>query len=70
MWSTAYFCIKCHQELTDFQRMYSNGRCPLCGYKHPSACTIVEVFERPFKWVRINPRWKFWKKQYERQIKW
>ena len=42
----AYFCFYCDKLLTEMERLYSKGRCPYCGRKHPSACTIVETRER------------------------
>ena len=40
-----YQCVKCNGDLTFEQKMLSHGRCPLCGYKDPSACTIVKCNE-------------------------
>ena len=69
MYYNAYFCIKCDNELTWKQRMYSYGRCPYCGYKEPSAGTIVSCYERGYKWVRNNVPWyKFWKSHYSKQF--
>jgi hypothetical protein len=33
-------CVNCHGHLSYSEVMYSDGRCPLCGYKAEGACTI------------------------------
>ena len=53
MYKTAWFCSSCEGELTDTQRMYSYGRCPLCGHKHERACTIVHTTDRAYKEVEV-----------------
>ena len=40
-----YSCVNCNKELSNHQLMYSDGRCPLCGHKAVSACTIVKCNE-------------------------
>lgn len=51
MWKTEYRCVSCNQRLSEFERMYSHGRCPCCGYKSPSAGTIVDTTERAYRTV-------------------
>jgi DNA-directed RNA polymerase subunit RPC12/RpoP len=65
---TAYFCVSCKEEMSFETMMHSHGRCPHCGFKHPSACTVVACFERGYYYKKINPWWKIWKKQFERTL--
>ena len=62
MVKTAFFCVNCNGEITNCQRMYSHGRCPLCGYKDLSAGTIVHVAEKGYRLKRQVSWWKFWVK--------
>lgn len=58
-WFTLYRCVGCKGELSYTTMMYSEGRCPLCGFKHPDACTIVECSESAAR--RVYPSWwNFW----------
>lgn len=63
----ARFCKNCLHELTQDEALYSNGRCPLCGFQDPNACTIVETFSRGY-WVESwydPPKkwWQFWRRR-------
>jgi hypothetical protein len=49
--------------------MHSSGRCPYCGYKGEYSGTIIDITERAYRLVRINPIWKFWKPQFKRVFK-
>ncbi len=42
-------------------KMYSHGRCRLCGHKGKDAVTVVETVERAYRFER--PWWQFWKPQ-------
>ena len=57
----AWFCVECDAELTSGQRMYSDGRCPECGFKHKSAGTIVQTYEKGFRYKTIKSKhwWQF-----------
>ena len=57
---TAWFCVACDGELSNWAVLCSHGRCPLCGHKHDSAVTIVETYERAYRLECIAPWWKFW----------
>ena len=59
MFKPAWFCVKCDVELSKHEIMYSDGRCPYCGFKGESACTIVDVVEKPYKEVKI-PSGRWW----------
>lgn len=59
-WRHSSHCIECDGELSDYQKYNSHGRCPLCGYKSPSACTIVEIYEKPYRNLYMKPLWMFW----------
>jgi len=61
---TIFFCVSCNASLTNDQRMYSEGTCPFCGYRGPTADTIVESYPRAYEKVRIAPWWKFWVKRF------
>ena len=64
-WKTAWFCVECKEQLNANDELYhNNGRCPHCGFKHPSACTIVKSFERAYRKIIVDspPWWKFWVK--------
>ena len=56
---TAFFCINCDGEVSHYTKMYSHGRCPLCGYKDPDAATIIKTTEKAYRMIR-RPWWKFW----------
>ena len=64
-WINAYFCVKCKKELSNYQKMYSNGRCLECGYKHPDACTIVRTTEKAKRWIHTGKWWQSWKGHWE-----
>lgn len=68
MWRTAYYCAECDGELTRHQKMYSDGRCPLCGHKGKYAGTIVNTTEKAYRLVRVAPWWKFWIKRFKREF--
>jgi len=53
-WKTAYFCVKCDGQITYYIKMDNHGRCPLCGYKHPDACTIVETYEKACRYLNYK----------------
>lgn len=38
-------CVNCNKKLSDYEVMYSSGRCPKCGYKSKRARTIVDTTE-------------------------
>ena len=65
MWRTEYRCESCKRAVSDHTKMYSNGRCPLCGYKGSSACTMMDVTEHAYRNVRCGPWWAFWKTRRE-----
>ena len=56
-WKTAYFCVNCDKEISHHSVMYNHGRCPLCDFKHPTACTIVETYTKPKIWVKHKSTW-------------
>lgn len=56
-------CVKCETQLTDSQKMYANGTCCHCGNTNSS--TVTDCKKVVYKVERINPTWKFWKKQYK-----
>lgn len=70
-YKTAYFCVKCNEEVSDYTRMDSHGRCPHCGFKGRHACTIMDTKERAYCIVWILPEvwWKLWtiraKREYQ-----
>lgn len=59
-------CVKCDTPINNSQRMHSNGTCPFCGWTNNS--TIVDSRKKTIKQTRINPFWKFWKKQFKRDF--
>ena len=59
-WRTEYRCVNCHKPMSYETRFHSSGRCPMCGFKHPSSCTIIKTYEVPYRLKRIAPWWKFW----------
>lgn len=66
MYRTAYFCVNCDGEMSDDTRRYNNGRCPLCGFKHPHARTFVACYERGYRLVPSEAApswWEFWKRK-------
>jgi hypothetical protein len=76
MWKTEYRCIECKKPMSYNTMMYSHGRCPMCGYKHPRACTIVECTEHGYKdetivsQASVRPKWwEFWKPTFQAQTK-
>lgn len=53
--------------------MYSDGRCPYCGYKGRGACTIVACEEYGWRYKHKPPWWKFWEKptyEYKERNEW
>lgn len=54
-------CEKCEHHLNRNQIMYGGGCCPYCG--HTCMSTICDYIKKSFKVFRIEPWWKFWKKQ-------
>jgi len=67
-YKTAWFCSGCDGELSDRQRMYSYGRCPLCGFKDGRSVTIVKTTEKAYRLERLHPWWKFWKAEKFRRV--
>lgn len=67
-YKNAEFCVNCKEELTKHEIMYSNGRCPKCGYKGENAVTICDTFERGYRLVRKYPFWMFWEKSEREYI--
>jgi len=66
-WQTAFFCVSCEREMSHDIKMYNHGRCPHCGYKHPSASTIVATVDRGYMMMRNDtPWWKFSEAKYVR----
>ncbi len=68
-WFTEYRCVECKKPINEIDKMYSDGRCPHCGFKHKNACTIVKTTEHAVKIVKkpIEPPpkfWEFWKPKY------
>jgi predicted RNA-binding Zn-ribbon protein involved in translation (DUF1610 family) len=45
------FCVSCNEILSSDEQMYSNGRCPKCGYKDEDACTVVKTYDRGYRWI-------------------
>ena len=49
--SSANLCINCDAQLTHTEIYRSpNGTCPHCGYRDPHAVTLVQEYQRGFKW--------------------
>jgi len=67
MIKTEIRCANCKKPMSFHVEMYSRGRCPMCGFKGANSVTICETIEAPYRVVRINPFWKFWKKQFIRE---
>ena len=67
---STYYCINactsCDATISNSQRMYSNGICKFCGNTDNS--TIVDTIKKTIKQTRINPLWKFWRKQFKREV--
>ena len=61
-WRTEFSCFNCGGVLTFWQKMYSHGRCPLCGEKHPKSGTVVRCKETSYRLKYTAPWWKFWVK--------
>ena len=57
-------CVSCEKQLTTSEQMLSNGTCVYCGNTNES--TITSTRKVIMKKVRVNPFWKFWKKQFRR----
>jgi DNA-directed RNA polymerase subunit RPC12/RpoP len=56
-WEIGYKCIECKKELSEYEVYYSYGVCSYCGFKHPTACTIVGKIEYSYrykKWVDLK----------------
>lgn len=60
-WESVWFCEYCDGRLSYYQKMYSNGRCPLCGEKGEYAGTIVDVYSKGARAYREGKWWQFWK---------
>jgi hypothetical protein len=58
-WKTEYRCAVCRGVLGWNQIMYSAGLCPLCGFRHTDAVTIVEHTRHPYR-EEQRPWWRFW----------
>jgi len=59
-----YNCKKCGLELPDYDDIYNEDiNCDFCGQNtmYPN-----EPILRMYELKRINPRWKFWKSEFER----
>ena len=65
-WYLENRCVSCKGSLSDGAVMYSSGQCPRCGYKDPSACTVVEVTEHPYFLESVGYWWQFWLKPIRR----
>ena len=55
-------CVKCETQLSNSQKMYSNGTCCFCGNTNSS--TVTDTKKIVYKKIRINPIWKFWTQQF------
>lgn len=71
-WYNGYKCKKCDEILTYHQKMYSNGRCPSCGFKFSNAVTIVTTIEFAYrykitKWIDFT--FPFFHRNKEIEIK-
>ena len=60
---TRYFCVNCDKGLSLGQKLNSNGKCPLCKYKDPSAAAVVATYSKTARWIKTAPWWKFWGEQ-------
>ena len=59
-WHAHFFCSKCKQEMTDHQRSYSFGVCPMCG--HADDSTICDTYTVSMRWVPAEREWwQVWK---------
>lgn len=65
-WINVRSCHACARDLTQHEIFHSDGRCPYCGDKAPSAGTIVKTRERAvkiqmraFPKLRLYFRWLF-----------
>jgi Zn ribbon nucleic-acid-binding protein len=54
-WFIVQECVKCTYVLSRKEVMYNNGVCVHCGYKGPSACTIVDT--KDYSARRITKTW-------------
>jgi hypothetical protein len=68
-WSGACCCRKCNKIMNDGQLMYNNGVCPFCGNKPRFESTVADYYVVSVRSKRINPIWKFWKRQFELEVK-
>jgi hypothetical protein len=58
-WKTEHRCAVCQGVLTWNQVMYSAGLCPLCGFRHADAVTVVEHTRHAYR-EEPRPWWMFW----------
>ena len=65
MWKTEFRCINCEKRLSENQRCYNNGMCPLCGYKDRYAATIAKTTSHAYRLVKTGGFW-IWTK-YKRE---
>lgn len=61
-WKTEFYCVFCNHIISWRERMYSYGRCPYCGKKHENACTVMETYEKAYRWKKVG--WFKWTKEY------
>ncbi len=68
MWKAAYFCVKCHKELSLYMVMHNDGVCPLCG--NCSNSTITNYIKCTYREeiVKKSPWWKFWENDEVKRI--
>lgn len=59
-WLTEYRCAACSHVVSDHTVMYSDGRCPYCAHKRGNS-TVMDTTEHAYRWIRIDPWWKFWR---------
>jgi DNA-directed RNA polymerase subunit RPC12/RpoP len=68
-WKNADFCVNCDESLTFHMVMYSHGRCPYCGYKGKTAGTVVDVYNKAYRRVKVGSFLKFWKPIFKYEYK-
>lgn len=61
-WYNQEYCKSCNIELSWWEVMHSDGRCPYCGVKGPRAGTIVDTREKAVRKVYHRPWYIFWQK--------
>ena len=57
-----HLCFNCEKELSIEEKMFSDGRCPRCGWKSPLAGTVCKTIERGYRLQTTGKWWQFWKK--------